>query len=376
MKLKIFLNLTLIFSLHVCLSKSFAQRIDSHGNEIVPGITGSEDFSIQLRATDTAATICNSPNTFWCIVDNGTARTAYEYELLNNTVISTGNFVPDVPGWSLAICNALNGGTPSPTLYSSNGDTCFQWMGGNSWSVAGLSNLTYPIGNAGGYGMQLNFHDQNFPSAISSYDGTSFTQIFASYKYSGIADIAVDDVGNIYHVSCPSFPNTDSLYIISPSGQILNQYSINYDAGNAYGCMIIDDVFYIGFGPMASLYPDKLVPVTLGINSASLGTPIQMPFGNGWDLASCNTGPVGLNDVSSDITIHYFPNPVQDLLYINHGLKTKMLFEIYSDNGKLVYREHKSENAFTINVSQLSSGVYFLKTTSENMVSLKKFLKN
>jgi len=58
--------------------------------------------------------VCNAPNTFW-VLDRQTAEVK-EFEIIGTTIVYTGNFIPDCPGFSLAISYNLNGGLVSPTL--------------------------------------------------------------------------------------------------------------------------------------------------------------------------------------------------------------------------------------------------------------------
>ena len=66
-----------------------------------------------------------------------------------------------------------------------------------------------------------------------------------------------------------------------------------------------------------------------------------------------------------------YPNPVQDLLNISSELN-EFTVEIIDLTGKVVY---EAKNKFQLNVSNLLSGVYLIKITSENGQKTSRFIK-
>jgi hypothetical protein len=71
------------------------------------------------------------------------------------------------------------------------------------------------------------------------------------------------------------------------------------------------------------------------------------------------------------------PNPTNGILNISSSLKnTTIRIEVIDALGKVLLSEdHKEFNQTSINVVHLSSGIYFLKLSSENNTSTKKFIK-
>jgi len=67
--------------------------------------------------------------------------------------------------------------------------------------------------------------------------------------------------------------------------------------------------------------------------------------------------------------ISIYPNPVQEMLIIKSSLNDSFSFQIFSTDGKLLMNNIQSP----INVSNLSSGVYFI--TNESRSWYKKFIK-
>ncbi len=82
-----------------------------------------------------------------------------------------------------------------------------------------------------------------------------------------------------------------------------------------------------------------------------------------------------LGDGVSEITtsLNVYPNPVNDKLYIETEAKIEEI-NIYTLTGIVVFSETNCDNA--IEVSNLSSGVYFVKVRTENGEVVKRIAKN
>jgi hypothetical protein len=90
------------------------------------------------------------------------------------------------------------------------------------------------------------------------------------------------------------------------------------------------------------------------------GTPIA-PF-------VISNAPTGLEDITAS-QISVYPNPVKDLLQINHSLKSIDILQLTDLTGRILIEETNfAEN--TLNLSSLANGVYLLKLTkdSQNVV--------
>jgi hypothetical protein len=77
----------------------------------------------------------------------------------------------------------------------------------------------------------------------------------------------------------------------------------------------------------------------------------------------------GIDNVNK-ITVSVYPNPAKDRINIRSN-ETIQQISIIDLNGKVVY----SGNEKSINVSNLSNGVYFIKTVTLNGISNIKFVK-
>lgn len=85
----------------------------------------------------------------------------------------------------------------------------------------------------------------------------------------------------------------------------------------------------------------------------------------------------GVTEVSSEIAseIILFPNPVKDKMTIQLPFSLdKMLLEIYSADGKMVFCKNSISNFETINCSKFSNGLYMIKIKNGNELYSKQFL--
>ena len=67
-----------------------------------------------------------------------------------------------------------------------------------------------------------------------------------------------------------------------------------------------------------------------------------------------------------------YPNPFTDLLQVSSQVKVDSL-KVYNIAGQLV---KQNKNVNSINVSELSKGIYFLEVTAESSRNVKKVIKN
>ena len=96
----------------------------------------------------------------------------------------------------------------------------------------------------------------------------------------------------------------------------------------------------------------------------------------------CNVTSIEENTAYHKIAI--YPNPSNNYINVNFQnpqfLKDNQAeFQFYSMNGQLVYKtkcELNQLDSQTINISELSNGVYFLKLIANDVTVVEKFIKN
>ena len=82
----------------------------------------------------------------------------------------------------------------------------------------------------------------------------------------------------------------------------------------------------------------------------------------------------------SNSTVNIYPVPFNDILNINSDYNGQLDINIYTIDGKEVYKQHlnKQTTTIAINTNSLSTGLYFLKLVNENdaVITIKKVIKN
>ncbi len=85
-------------------------------------------------------------------------------------------------------------------------------------------------------------------------------------------------------------------------------------------------------------------------------------------------GVTGVKDIREKMTVHVYPNPASDILNIESNTPLSIL-QVFDLNGREILTDLKAAN--TINISMLSSGVYFVKLFDKNgRFTTRKFVKN
>jgi hypothetical protein len=86
-------------------------------------------------------------------------------------------------------------------------------------------------------------------------------------------------------------------------------------------------------------------------------------------------GTLGVNDNELPDFIKIFPNPTENIIQLEYQNRTIDDLKIFDAKGSLIKELISSENISSINVSDLSSGIYFLQISSEGKTAIKKFVK-
>jgi hypothetical protein len=97
---------------------------------------------------------------------------------------------------------------------------------------------------------------------------------------------------------------------------------------------------------------------------------IEAGVGVWWRFKMAYMGPVGVSEIENT-NFNTFPNPAMDYISVDEEFQ---LLQIYNTNGSQVFEVQKNQNQ--INVSDLSSGVYFIQMqTMEGQFKQSKFVK-
>ena len=228
-----------------------------------------------------------------------------------------------------------------------------------------------------------------FAQAITNGQGPDFAvfeNAFDDY-FLELAFVEVSSDGqNYFRFAASSFTQTDSQVVAFGK---LNCEKIHNLAGKyrvAYGTPFdLEDLKNTPGLDITQITHIKIIDVVGSIDTLygskdSAGRMINDPYptifpSGGFDLdavgvlhtaTSFNTA-VGIQDFK------LYPNPVSDLLNID--ITTEADIEIISMQGKVVLKKHLPEGLSNIDVSLLSKGVYILRLSSNESVSVQSFIK-
>jgi hypothetical protein len=371
-------KLLLIVSASICSSIQLFAQYNPKTNSIDDSVSNNPAPNlINGHRSELSNGIPCNPNAFFGINGSGIIQ---ELSLLGNNVTVTGTVVTG-GGLSLGYCSNLNSSTFSPTFYSDS-DSMY-YYNGSSWQCTHIT----PALNFGGNGNYLYFTNIIPPALynqkILRYNGTNVFQIYSRpNRIIGVADLAVDDDGNVYFTSMPNTNTfiTDSILVISPTGQIIRQFPFTYDFYNAYGSFILNDVFYVALGSANTIHPNSLIPITFGNNNAVAGTPISMPNAGYMDLASCKAGlPLSVrSQIPEEKAVELYPNPTSDetILKLPDNAKCKTIL-ILNILGRSVKQFETRGNSLVIEKDDLVPGIYFISIyIDKNKIETIKLIVN
>jgi hypothetical protein len=90
------------------------------------------------------------------------------------------------------------------------------------------------------------------------------------------------------------------------------------------------------------------------------------------DDVSVTESDVGIGEDKINSTVKVFPNPAENVLYIE-GLNNNALGIIYDISGKLLLKQKIVNKA--IDIMTLEKGMYFINIITNNQSTMLKFLK-
>lgn len=384
----------LVFTLLLIAAGASAQS----GKNTLPQVKNAQPSSlINTTVTDqtnnkTTSGISCTPNVFWAIKGIGNVSID-EMSISGGAVVSTGTLSLASPAeGNLAYCNNLNGGSFSPTFYSTENSRIPRYFDGAAWvnaPVTSAPDKIYNCGANGNYLYYLLYDSTSVSKGIARFTGTSLTTLYSwgNTRRASVADLSVDEFGNVWFFTGPNIPgtiSTDSLLVVSPTGQLLHEYAINLNTSNAYGSLLVNGNLYIAFGPNHPLYPNALLPIVINGTSVTTGTALAMPvpLSAYADLESCNPGdPLSVAGVQATALLSIYPNPVVDVItiYLPEGVNESVDITIVDALGKVVYavqnRRADEELKIEIDGSSLAAGNYIIKLQSTKVSYTGKLLK-
>ena len=130
--------------------------------------------------------------------------------------------------------------------------------------------------------------------------------------------------------------------------------------------VIFENMFFSYLAPSSPQY------ITLSIDPATGEGELRLEFAPGY-YAMYGTSALAISENEFQ-AVYIYPNPVADRLFISSENLQVEKIAIYEISGKEVLQIKTSENS--IDVSNLSEGLYFLEISSSEGKNIQKFIKN
>lgn len=83
----------------------------------------------------------------------------------------------------------------------------------------------------------------------------------------------------------------------------------------------------------------------------------------------------GVEEKEENALVDFFPNPVNDKLFLKLSTNSSYTAEVFDIDGKLVAKERLSESENILNVENLAQGVYTVKLATAEKLLIFKFVK-
>ena len=157
------------------------------------------------------------------------------------------------------------------------------------------------------------------------------------------------------------FPGPNFFGYVDPYGEDSDGNPYNYNLRLKEGSIAID-------AGDDSLYPSEINLTTdLGGENRFCGSSIDV---GAFEYNNCGT--LGNDDVTKDGKFVFYPIPSKDYIFIRGGTKEEKTYYVFDNYGNLV---KKGQCINQINVSTLSTGLYFIKIEIGNSAITQKIIK-
>lgn len=268
-------------------------------------------------------------------------------------------------------------------LMRNNGDKTFTDVTSSSGILpdltnTGIENVTYDFDNDGNLDIASNGSVLfgNGDLTFTVYDGilSGSNGSFGDLNNDGFIDAFSG--GTLY----TNDTNSNNWIVINTIGVAsnINGIGARIELATAAGTQIRDVRSGEGFRYMSTLNTHFGIGAESAITSIVIYWPsgtidvIENPTIN-TTLSVTEGSFLGIEDEAlAELTI--YPNPVKDQLFINTPIViTDKIATVFNVNGQRVLNRKLSSNS--LNVSELSAGIYFLRLESEGKVTTRKFIK-
>ncbi|WP_177177094.1 reprolysin-like metallopeptidase [Flavobacterium urocaniciphilum] len=351
----------------------------------VTTLTPADTTAPTATVVSASGTTTNSTNLSWNVSTDNVAVTAYKvYQngVLISTTSSTSIVVSglsssttysfyvvasDAAGNVSSASNTLNVITLAPALVycNSSGSTTYEYI--NKVQFASIVNNS---GNNGGYGnftaMSTNVNVGSvvtitiFPAWVGTTAAEGYN-VWIDYDQNGKFD-ANELVFTKSKSKSSSVSGSFTIPTTAINGSTRMRVSMKYNA-NSSAC----EVFARG----------EVEDYTVNIvNNAVVRIKEGNVKGENEDVAQDENIAQDENAIKSEVEVldfKLYPNPVKDGIIYLSGLDSNSSFKIFNQMGQEIFKGTIENDS--INVSSLTTGIYFVQIANNNSVGVKRFIK-
>jgi photosystem II stability/assembly factor-like uncharacterized protein len=109
---------------------------------------------------------------------------------------------------------------------------------------------------------------------------------------------------------------------------------------------------------------------------ASYGEDVTFAVGDsGYVVVNTDLASLGLNDKDYFYPITIYPNPTSDFIAIENEFNKNVVYNLVNLNGQVVIADIVATNGVTVDISQLETGIYYLKPMDKQFNTTHKIVK-
>ena len=278
---------------------------------------------------------------------------------------------------------------------------------GGKW-IGTSQGVSYFVGNSSGSYSSPDLHwsgvnatafdsngDKWFASplgGVTHFDGTTFTVYDTSNGLlsQNVTALLIDNQDNkwigtgsgmsVLNASNTSFTQHTRMYIMPPPDTLNPVVDIAMDSyGRIWAAIYVG---YLAEGGVAMWNGNQWEDfhVSDGLVGPNVRGLVIDSDNNVWVATS--TGVSKISAIPSAVvaaeiaTLNLFPNPSNDVLYLNNGTQNIQQVKMYNNLGVLVYSNDSKQQQYKIDVSSFSKGLYYVNVYCIDAIVRKKIIIN
>ena len=255
--------------------------------------------------------------------------------------------------------------------------------------------------------MFINVSENPIPSSVNDFsfcESQSVARIFVNpWMYGGGMSFSQNPLAPLSFTDTLDFHPYGQNGEFNPTVQGKGKWEIEFTFINQYGCIgkHIDTIYVLesptgdvtrSGGVLKSLdgqgytYQwldcDVFKNPVVGATNQTFSPGVAGSFAVRVNAGECNvesicqeTWPTGIQNINDKLGVSIYPNPVDYELQIDKGENKKLNIEITDYSGRVVYSKQAISKITKVNMSELSSGVYFVKMSNDNGSHIEKVVK-